>query len=94
MSTSAEPEHLALFSEERRAPRVALLIEEKEAYMHCAKALMRSRLWADESRAERSERSELPTLGEMMADPSGSGGPIESQAERGSALRGGPVAAL
>ena len=48
----------------------------KEAYLHCAKALMRSRLWSAEAQID---RSELPTLGEMLRDQTGSGA-AESQA--------------
>ena len=61
----------------RRAPAVVLRITVREAYLHCAKALMRSRLWDPDVRIE---RSELPTLGAMLRDQIGSGR-AESQAE-------------
>ena len=48
----------------------------REAYLHCAKALMRSRLWCAEAQID---RSELPTLGEMLRHQTGSGA-AESQA--------------
>ncbi len=59
-------------------PRVRLVIEVdiEEAYLHCAKALMRSKLWSD---AARVERSVLPTMGCMIADQTGSEAPTESQ---------------
>ena len=59
-------------------PRVRLVIEVdvEEAYLHCAKALMRSKLWSD---AARVERSMLPTMGQMINDQTGGGMPLESQ---------------
>jgi PPOX class probable FMN-dependent enzyme len=46
-------------------PATVLIVRVKEAYLQCAKALMRSKLWADESRIA---RSLLPTMGEMLKD--------------------------
>jgi uncharacterized protein len=60
----------------RRAPVVVLRITVREAYLHCAKALMRSRLWSAEAQID---RAELPTLGQMLRDQTGSGA-AESQA--------------
>jgi PPOX class probable FMN-dependent enzyme len=50
---------------EGRPPATVIAITVREAYLHCAKALMRSRLWDLEAQIE---RSELPTLGEMLRD--------------------------
>jgi uncharacterized protein len=61
----------------RRPPAVVLRITVREAYLHCAKALMRSRLWDPDARID---RAELPTMGEMMRDHAGSA-TVESQAE-------------
>ena len=49
-----------------RAPRSGLLIEVEEVFLHCTKALIRSRLWADESRVNR--KAALPSFGQMLAD--------------------------
>jgi hypothetical protein len=57
------------FQVSKRPPAVVLRITVREAYLHCAKALMRSRLWDPEGRID---RSELPTMGEMMRDQVGS----------------------
>jgi hypothetical protein len=38
------------------------------AYLHCAKAFMRSRLWEPGARVE---RSVLPTAGKMISDQTG-----------------------
>ena len=61
----------------RSAPTVVLRIAVREAYLHCGKAMMRSRLWSPEAQVE---RSALPTLGVMLREQTGVG-PAESQAQ-------------
>lgn len=73
---SEEPALLAQARSERRLPRLVIRIGVEEAYLHCAKALMRSRLWSRESLVD---RSVLPTMGRMINDQSGLGGEPESQ---------------
>jgi len=75
---SAMPETLARLVDERRAPRLAIEVAVEAAYLHCAKALMRSALWSPSTRVE---RSALPTMGEMLRDQTGMAGPVESQEE-------------
>ncbi len=53
------------FAVNGKIPRSAILIDVTEAYLHCAKALKRSKLWEDDYRIE---RGELPTLGKMVSD--------------------------
>lgn len=48
-----------------KRPRSALVVEIRQAFLHCAKALRRSRLWDDDYRVE---RKPLPTLGRMLTD--------------------------
>jgi PPOX class probable FMN-dependent enzyme len=48
-----------------RAPKVGLVIAIEEAFLHCAKALIRSALW-DESR--HIDRAILPSYAEMLLD--------------------------
>lgn len=67
-----------LFAAERQAPRLVVQVEVREAYLHCAKALMRSRLWAPASQID---RSELPTLNQMIHDQIGNPAAPESQAD-------------
>ena len=71
-----DPDLVQRFQVGRRPPAIVLQITVRQAYLHCAKALMRSRLWDP---AARIDRAELPTMGEMMRDHAGSG-PAESQA--------------
>jgi PPOX class probable FMN-dependent enzyme len=75
-SVLADPEVLSAFADEKRTPRVVIAVTVRQAYLHCAKALMRSRLWADESRVE---RGALPTMNRMIHDQIGSSEAPESQ---------------
>ena len=72
----AEP--LAAFASERIPPRTVLEVTVEEAYLHCAKAFMRSRLWNPESYPD---HDVLPTMGEMLNDQTGSTQPPETQEE-------------
>jgi PPOX class probable FMN-dependent enzyme len=67
---------LALCTDDRRAPKVVVRVSVLEAYLHCAKAFMRSRLWSAESHVD---RALLPTLGQMLNDQTGIQVPAESQ---------------
>lgn len=62
---STAPEDLAFCADERRTPVVAIRVSVDSVYLHCAKALMRSKLWDTEQRVE---RSQMPTMGEMLRD--------------------------
>lgn len=66
------------FERSGKFPRLAILVRVKEAYLHCAKALMRSRLWDPASRVE---RSVLPSMNEMIRYQIGGAGPVEPQHE-------------
>ncbi len=65
-----------LFVRSGKLPRLAILVHVREAYLHCAKALMRSRLWEPASRVE---RSVLPSMNEMIRDQIGGDAAIEPQ---------------
>jgi PPOX class probable FMN-dependent enzyme len=71
-----DPALLAPFTGEHHPPRVVVAVAVQQAYLHCAKAFMRSRLW---SVAAQVERSALPTLGRMINDQLGLATPAESQ---------------
>ena len=75
---SSSPEDIGTCTTERRAPKLVLRVKVQAAYLHCAKAFMRSRLWDPASRVE---RSVLPTLGEMLGDQTGLRLPLETQDE-------------
>ena len=48
-----------------KPPRAALVVTIDEAFLHCAKAIIRAKLWEPETRIE---RKSLPSLGQMLAD--------------------------
>lgn len=48
------------------------------AYLHCAKALLHSRLWSD---AARVDRAVMPTAGRMIAEQTGLDVPAETKEE-------------
>lgn len=75
---SADEREISVCTDEKRRPKLVIRITVAEAYLHCAKALMRSKLWSDEYRVE---RSAVPSMGEMMRDQIGEDIPAESQEE-------------
>ncbi|MGR3794333.1 pyridoxamine 5'-phosphate oxidase family protein [Vannielia sp. SX4] len=48
-----------------RAPRLAVVVEVEEVFLHCAKAFRRSKLWDPEARQD---RGEMPSLSKMILD--------------------------
>lgn len=62
---STAPDDLAVCADERRVPKLVIRLRVQGAFLHCAKALMRSALW-DASR--HIERNQLPSMTEMMRD--------------------------
>jgi PPOX class probable FMN-dependent enzyme len=69
---------VAQFKNEKRTPRLAIEVRVEDVYLHCAKSLMRSKLWDPQARVE---RSVLPTMGQMLADQIGEPALAESQAQ-------------
>lgn len=59
-----------------RFPKLVVHIAVKEAYLHCAKAIMRGQLWQPEAKVE---RKVLPTMNEMLRDQIGQTDPAEPQ---------------
>jgi uncharacterized protein len=48
-----------------RAPQVGVLVEVREAYLHCAKAINRAALW---NPSRHIDRNALPSYGAMLVD--------------------------
>jgi PPOX class probable FMN-dependent enzyme len=65
---SLEPEDIALCADERRVPKAVIKVTVEAAYLHCAKAFLRSKLWDASSLVP---RETLPTAGKMMSDQTG-----------------------
>jgi len=62
---STDPADLALCVDTRRTPALVIRVAVESVYLHCGKALMRSKLW-DASRQV--DREQLPSMTEMMRD--------------------------
>ncbi len=58
-------EKLDALSEQGKRPVAGLIVKVEEAFFHCGKALIRSRLWDADSRVA---RSDFPSLGRIIAD--------------------------
>ncbi|MBS0342204.1 MAG: pyridoxamine 5'-phosphate oxidase family protein [Proteobacteria bacterium] len=64
-----EPAFCDAFAQERRRPKVVIEVSVREAYLHCAKAFMRSKLWHADTWKPRG----MPSMGQMMHDQIGVG---------------------
>jgi PPOX class probable FMN-dependent enzyme len=73
---TAEPELMAAMVEFGKPPRAVLQIEVREAYFHCGKALMRSKLWSQETRVE---RAVMPSISQVIHDQTSLGEPESQQ---------------
>ncbi|NBZ86226.1 pyridoxamine 5'-phosphate oxidase family protein [Stagnihabitans tardus] len=60
-----DPALLARLAVQGRQPTVAIVVTIEEAFLHCAKAFRRSRLWDPEARQD---RREMPSLVKMILD--------------------------
>jgi PPOX class probable FMN-dependent enzyme len=60
---SADPDLLADFAVDGKPPRTVILVTVERVYFHCAKAMLRSKLWQPESWPD---RAAVPTSGEML----------------------------
>ena len=67
---STDAEAMASMIEFGKPPRAVLHIDVQEVYFHCGKALMRSKLWAADTRVE---RAVMPSIGEVIHDQTGLG---------------------
>ncbi|QDM16243.1 pyridoxamine 5'-phosphate oxidase family protein [Tardiphaga sp. vice304] len=78
-----DPELMASMEEFGKLPRAVLRITVTEAYFHCGKALMRSKLWFSEAQVK---RSVMPSISEIVHDQTQIGEPV-GQAEIDAAYR-------
>ncbi len=64
---STDPELLATMQVNDRTPTIAIILHVAEAYMHCAKAFRRSKLWNPD---HHQDRRDMPSLMNIMLDQS------------------------
>lgn len=62
---SMQPDLLESMAVDGRRPRLAIVVEIDEVFLHCAKAFRRSHLWDP---AHRQDRSDMPSLVKMILD--------------------------
>ena len=65
---STDPELLASMAVQGKAPKCAIVVSVRQAYFHCAKALLRSRLWTGEYAVE---KGTFPSIARMIGDQVG-----------------------
>lgn len=62
---TTNPDLLQTMAVKDRAPKLAIVVTVSEAFLHCAKAFRRSRLWDPQAHQD---RSELPSLANIILD--------------------------
>jgi len=62
---SRDPEFLAAAAVGGREPRLVIVVTVREAFLHCGKALKRSRLWHEDYRVD---KKAFPSLGRMIVE--------------------------
>lgn len=65
---SVDPELLQSMAVQGKAPKCAIVVSVRQAYLHCAKALLRSRLWSGDYAVA---RDTFPSIGRMVGDQIG-----------------------
>jgi PPOX class probable FMN-dependent enzyme len=65
---SVDPQLLESMSVQGKAPKCAIVVDVRQAYLHCAKALIRSKLWSGEYGVP---RDTFPSIGRMVGDQIG-----------------------
>jgi PPOX class probable FMN-dependent enzyme len=76
---TADPELLAAMAIQERAPNLGVVVEIDEVYMHCARAFLRSGLWAPETWPD---PDTIPTLRAIMSEQKNLPLPDESAGKR------------
>ncbi|MCM2341096.1 MSMEG_1061 family FMN-dependent PPOX-type flavoprotein [Rhodoferax sp.] len=66
---------LRYFANQQRPPKLVMEVKVEAAYLHCPKALMRSKLWHPSAQTD---RALLPTVIEMINDQTGISVPVQS----------------
>ena len=65
---SVDPELLAAMAVQGKTPRCAIVVTVRQAYLHCAKALIRSKLWEG---AYAVPKATFPSISRMVGDQVG-----------------------
>ncbi|HNB25433.1 MAG TPA: pyridoxamine 5'-phosphate oxidase family protein, partial [Alphaproteobacteria bacterium] len=73
---TTDPAILARAMVDGKMPKVAIRVRVDEAFLHCAKAFKRSRLWQPEARVD---RKVMPTLARMILEQTAESAPKEEE---------------
>ena len=65
---SVDPELLASMAVQGKLPKCAIVVSVRQAYLHCAKALLRSKLWQPD---HVQPRGTFPSISRMVGDQIG-----------------------
>lgn len=65
---SVDPELLASMAVQGKAPKCAIVVSVRQAYLHCAKALLRSRLWTGDYAQP---KTAFPSIARVIGDQVG-----------------------
>lgn len=76
---TTDPELLATMEMQGKAPKLAIVVEIDEVYMHCARAFLRSALWKPENWPD---PDSIPTLSAIWSEQKELPPPDESQGKR------------
>lgn len=74
-SLTTQPDLLASMAVDGKLPRLAIVVDIEEVFLHCAKAFRRSHLW---DLAHRQNRSDMPSLIQMILEDT-SGAPSDPE---------------
>ena len=69
---------LRLCTTDLKPPKLVIQVDVTQAYLHCAKAFMRSQLW---DASKKIDRGCLPTMGQMIGEQTNMSEPSETDAE-------------
>ena len=79
-----DPELLESMSYQGKVPKLAMIVEIDEVYMHCARAFLRSGLWKPDTWPN---DDDIPTLAAIMCEQKDLPAPDESQGKRNEEYR-------
>ena len=81
---SKDPDLLATLPMQGREPKLAIVLEIDEVYTHCARSILRSKLWEPDAWGD---PDEVPTLAAIMAEQKNLTPPDESEGKRNEEYR-------
>lgn len=71
---TCDPDTLDRATIKNKRPEIAIRVAVEEAFLHCAKALKRSRLWEEDAKVD---RSVMPSLARIILNQTSEDGPID-----------------